>query len=517
MKYTSIVVLIIALLFTTASATVWYVHPDSTMNCIQDCLDSCSAGDTVLVGPGIYYENIVWPNTQGIQLISVFGPDTTIIDGNSTTSVIQISNVDSTTVIRGFTIRNGYATFGGGLWIQTNSSPTITENIITGNTAGMFGGGIFINNNSSPIVTGNNVTNNHSYNSGGGIGAMSITSVPYIIGNTITGNTADTTGGGIHCSTSPAIISGNTINGNSACWGGGIGFYSQYTTSSTVDSNFITNNTAQNTGGGVYCHESSPDFQYNIISGNVSYYNGGSYGSGIRFYSNCDSEVKKCTISFNIGTGIGCRLCSPTIDSCTISDNTLDGINCTVNYSSRPIIFNCNIKNNGGYGVYNPNSADTVDARSNWWGNPSGPGGSGPGTGDEVSDYVLFDPWLQDSVEWVGIEEHKVSQPVATALHINPNPFCNRTEIRYMIQDPGYTITDMVLKIFDATGRLVKDFRITPDALSNTLYWDGRDGQNRMLGSGVYFVKFAVSPVGTTGSGGEAGGYTETKKLLLIK
>lgn len=66
MKYKNIVgAVIMALLFTAAHATVWYVHPDSAQNCIQDCLDSCSTGDTVLVGEGTYYESITWPDVQG--------------------------------------------------------------------------------------------------------------------------------------------------------------------------------------------------------------------------------------------------------------------------------------------------------------------------------------------------------------------------------------------------------------------------------------------------------------------
>ena len=40
-----------AILFTTAAfGAVFYVHPESTQNCIQDCLDACSDDDTVLVG-----------------------------------------------------------------------------------------------------------------------------------------------------------------------------------------------------------------------------------------------------------------------------------------------------------------------------------------------------------------------------------------------------------------------------------------------------------------------------------
>jgi hypothetical protein len=78
-------------------------------------------------------------------------------------------------------------------------------------------------------------------------------------------------------------------------------------------------------------------------------------------------------------------------------------------------------------------------------------------------------------------------------VSVSPNPFRDATKIRYEIRDAGYEIDDMTLEIYDAAGRLVKDFRITPDALRSTLSWDGRDDYNRILGSGVYFLRFSFA------------------------
>ncbi len=64
------------------------------------------------------------------------------------------------------------------------------------------------------------------------------------------------------------------------------------------------------------------------------------------------------------------------------------------------IIQRNHISGNGEYGV---RAADNVlfagddaafKATCNWWGNADGPSGSGPGTGDQVSDLVTFNPWL---------------------------------------------------------------------------------------------------------------------------
>lgn len=53
-----------------------------------------------------------------------------------------------------------------------------------------------------------------------------------------------------------------------------------------------------------------------------------------------------------------------------------------------------NIYGNTNYGLNNLASS-TVDAENNWWGHKSGPGGIGPGSGDAVSAYVDYDPWLK--------------------------------------------------------------------------------------------------------------------------
>lgn len=162
-----IVVIMAALLLLSighAEPTLWYVHPDSALNSIQAALDACADSDTVLVGPGIYIENIIWPNTQNIHLISELGPEVTIIDGDQRAVVIVLeSRVDSTTVISGFTIRNGHS----GIGCYDASSPTITDNIIRDNVTTGEGGGITCRRNSSPIIRKNTVINNTATYGGG--------------------------------------------------------------------------------------------------------------------------------------------------------------------------------------------------------------------------------------------------------------------------------------------------------------------------------------------------------------
>lgn len=90
-----------------ASADVLRVP--SAFPTVGAALYAAGPSDTVLVFSGTYTENLIWPPTNGIKLLSETGATATILDGGAQESVIGIyTGVDTTTVIRGFTIRNGY-------------------------------------------------------------------------------------------------------------------------------------------------------------------------------------------------------------------------------------------------------------------------------------------------------------------------------------------------------------------------------------------------------------------------
>lgn len=93
-------------LISVASATIINVPGDYPT--IQLGIDAASPGDTVLVAPGTYYENIQM--AEGVDLIGS-GMDDTIIDGGGVTDVIKALNIDKF-LIEGFSIRNSNQ--GGG-------------------------------------------------------------------------------------------------------------------------------------------------------------------------------------------------------------------------------------------------------------------------------------------------------------------------------------------------------------------------------------------------------------------
>jgi hypothetical protein len=100
-------------------------------------------------------------------------------------------------------------------------------------------------------------------------------------------------------------------------------------------------------------------------------------------------------------------------------------------------------------------------------------------------------------------------------LKVLPNPFRDKVNIEYCI---GQRTEDIQLEIFDAAGRLVKNFILYPSSpLENAsltgqafifpanLEWDGNDNNGKILPSGIYYCKLT------------SGMNSETIKILLVK
>jgi hypothetical protein len=92
------------------TATAVVIHVPGDVAHIDTALSLADPGDTVLVAPGTYETNLEWPDKPGIRLVSEFGPGMTVLDGRGKAQVIGFyHDADTTTVVSGFTIRNGYA------------------------------------------------------------------------------------------------------------------------------------------------------------------------------------------------------------------------------------------------------------------------------------------------------------------------------------------------------------------------------------------------------------------------
>lgn len=194
--------------------TTWYVDDDvpADFSTIQGALDASSDGDTIIVRDGIYTgtgNRDISFGGKAVHLRSENGPETCIIDCEGAGGAFAFySGEGGASVLNGFTITNGSASSGGGIYCSS-SSPTITNNTITANTA-RFGGAILCNGSSSPMIANNTITGNTG-DIGGGIACFQHAS-PTITNNTITGNA----GCGIFCSRSWARVTNSILWGNSA-------------------------------------------------------------------------------------------------------------------------------------------------------------------------------------------------------------------------------------------------------------------------------------------------------------
>lgn len=87
-------------------------------------------------------------------------------------------------------------------------------------------------------------------------------------------------------------------------------------------------------------------------------------------------------------------------------------------------------------------------------------------------------------------------------LTVSPNPFRDKTAIRYASEDNN----EVAMKIYDARGCLVKGFSSPTTSSSHAaVSWDGCDNAGNKLSSGVYFLKF------------RSGDHCATEKLLLLR
>jgi hypothetical protein len=473
---------IVAVFCLTATATIINIPDD--YNTIQEGVDVSTNGDTVLVQPGTYVENINF-NGHNIVLGSLFltTGDTsyisqTIIDGGYDDVVVTFDNDESDPcMITGFTIQNGWLLYydiipvGGILCHYSNplicnniiinnlgcgiacdnASATIRDNIISYNE-GMSGGGIFCIESGEFIITNNLISNNIATGyleimGGGGIYGWHTSMT--IGNNIIINNQAESDGGGVMLFETPHLVHHNLIAVNQAYRGGGIACFNS---SGTMNNNTITGNFADSAGGiaaeddsgisyidffnNILWADSSLDLNYEILSFNV------------------ELDVSYCDIGDSLWTGDG-------------------------NISEDPLFID---PGNGDFCLMTASPCiDTGDPNS-----PYDPDST-------VADMGCFYYDQQVSVdEFSGVLPTKI-----LLLQNYPNPFNASTMIMYKLQQPSHVTID----IYNILGRHMTNIQ---DGSMTTGYhqvtWNADD-----LASGMYFYRLQV------------GDYSETKKMILLK
>jgi hypothetical protein len=249
------------------------IHVPADQPTIQAGINAANNGDTVLVAPNTYYENIDFKG-KAITVTSSDGAAKTIIDGGAAgPTVAMISGETRSSVLSNLTITHGgpaSSNFGfggvGGVEIA-NSMPTILNNIITQN----YCQGISVNS-AAPLIQGNVVSSSLtpekcSVSESGGIligNPYPSATYPYvamsssIIGNTIENNTTGQQGdgggdggAGIEVWGSAPLIEDNIIRNNTTVTGSGGGINIVFGNDLSIVQNLIYGNSAGCGGGAI--------------------------------------------------------------------------------------------------------------------------------------------------------------------------------------------------------------------------------------------------------------------------
>jgi hypothetical protein len=445
---------------------------------IQDGINAAANGDTILVAPGTYRENVHF-RKKGITVASRFlvtgNPaylDSTIIDGSNpvhpdTASCVLIvsdsmrTTKDTTASLIGFTLTGGTGT----RWLDEHGAGTYRE-----------GGGVLIQY-LSPRILHNKITGNHtrdaSLQSGGG-GIRIGDGNPRILNNVIVGNTSGSYGGGIVLNYTGATVRNNIIayDTSGAHYGGGGGIWINAVDDSGR-SRLIENNTifgdgtgtGSNLAGGVFIGGGSHAYlrnniiwgnRYSQIRGNATAtycdVQGGYTGQGNinRFPAFLD------TVRFYLSDTSACIDAG---DSSVIYNDPEDPRNPGhALWPSRGLLRN----DMGAYG---------------------GPGRSSIPTGVE--------------------ETSNEAVPSRFTLEQNhPNPFSSTTSIRFNLREPAY----IALAIYNVLGEEVAVLvRGRQPAGIHAVSWDGRDPDGQALSQGVYFYLL------------QAGERRASRKMILMR
>ncbi len=343
--------LLVALSSATGFAATLNV-PSGPYPTIQSAVSAAVAGDTVLVAPGTYNENVTI--TKNIKLFSSGGRAVTNIQGQQAgpeLGAVVVTN--NTTGVEIGAISQGFTIVG------LDGPPGIERAAI-----------YFQGNHSNAKVIGNNVQAN-------GDEALVTEFGVTISGFVITDNE----------------FSGQTFVGLTP---GDEGFTNQFTAPNVPRQLVVMGG---GNGGG---NHSNITFSNNTITGVAGGINASNQEQGNTLVT---IDANGVTASNNVfqGTttrqGASLRVRGP---NSTVTFNDFDGgspIGVVVgNVAAATSQVNHNrILNHPLGGVINNGVIAFVDATCNWWGASDGPSGAGPGSGDTVGPAVNFSSWLVSS------------------------------------------------------------------------------------------------------------------------
>lgn len=323
--------------------------PSGSYPTIQSAVSAAAPGDTVLVAPGTYNENVTI--NKNLKLLSSGGSASTTIQGQAASpeqGTLYI--VSNTTGVQIGDIGQGFKVIG-------LDGPPNSER------AAIY----FQGSHSNTKIIGNNVRAD-------GDEAVLTEFGASISGFVLTDNE----------------FGGQTFVGSTP---GGLGFGGQFTDPNVPRQLVILS--GGNGGGG----HSNITFSNNTITGIAGGTNASNQPQGNYLVTiDANGLVAKNNVfqGFTTRFGASLRARGP---NANITFNDFDGgtpFGVEIGFAAAATshVNENRIVNHAEAGVINNSSSDFVDATCNWWGSSDGPSGAGPGSGDPVGPFVTFTPWL---------------------------------------------------------------------------------------------------------------------------
>ncbi len=315
---------------------------------IQDAVDAAISGDTIQARADVFSETVDIIKTLAIaggydDDCTTYITSTSTVDGSdSTGSVFDVTS--STITLRDLDITGGDTMLGGGVDARDGAQVMLDNSNVFGNQAS-YGGGVYVDTNSAVTLTNNSDVHDNTATAVGGGARVWGTLVGADTPSDIFYNTAPD-GGGVAVSDGTLILNGSDMYGNQATGaqgkGGGIYVIGGVVTMTNSAYVYFLNQAYDGAGlyadaATVYLVGSGPTFRQNIAA---------NYGGGVYLSNN--------SVLYSTGARIG--QAGATLANEAVRGAGVYAITSTVNFGGR--IVN-NVASDEGAGIYA--EASTLD------------------------------------------------------------------------------------------------------------------------------------------------------------